>query len=629
MRTLRFGLALVAVLGWSAVVTAANAQPRLPRAIGAEAVAQIESLRAEKQSRTPRQRKISSRLLHESKQRRGLRITPRVRELRTGVSVGRDGTTLVDIDTQVTAAVLDRIDALGGRIVVAVPDQESVRARVPLDRIEQLAELSSIRSIRPAGGFMTHKVDTSEGDVAHRADLARSHFGVDGTGFGIGVLSDGVDTLAARQATGDLPPTVTVLPGQAGSGDEGTAMLEIVFDLAPGADLFFATAFNGQASFAANILALRAAGADIIVDDVAYFAEAVFQDDNVADAVDTVFADGALYFAAAGNEGSLKKGSSGVWEGGFHFSGATLGFTGDPAHDYDGMGSIMNEITDDSPFVFSLQWGEPRGEAGDDYDLYLISPDGTTIEASSTDIQDGDDDPIELISSIGADDLGSHLVIVRTSGIDRFLHLTTFRGELAFATGGQISGHTAAQGALSIAAVRASNAQGPGGTFNGNESVQTFSSDGPRRVFFAADGSFFAPMINPPTAFGGQLRDKPDLTAASCVDTSTPGFNNFCGTSASAPHAAAIAALLLQAGAARSITQSEVIAALTETALDIEAAGFDHNSGAGIVDAFAAAQQAVPTLGPIGLIALIGVIAVSGSRKTRPVGLPPNDRPNG
>ena len=98
-----------------------------------------------------------------------------------------------------------------------------------------------------------------------------SLYGVTGAGIGIGVLSNGVDTLAARQASGDLP-AVTVLPGQAGTGDEGTAMLEIVHDLAPGANLFFATASGGQAQFAANIEALCTAGAKVIVDDVFYVA---------------------------------------------------------------------------------------------------------------------------------------------------------------------------------------------------------------------------------------------------------------------------------------------------------------------------------------------------------------------
>jgi len=73
----------------------------------------------------------------------------------------------------------------------------------------------------------------SQGDVTHRADVARTTFGINGTGVKIGVLSDGVISLAASQGLGDLGP-VTILPGQAGLvGDEGTAMLEIIHDLAP------------------------------------------------------------------------------------------------------------------------------------------------------------------------------------------------------------------------------------------------------------------------------------------------------------------------------------------------------------------------------------------------------------
>ena len=129
----------------------------------------------------------------------------------------------------------------------------------------------------------TSKHNTTEGDVAHQANVARRDYRVDGTGIGIGVLSDGIDTLAARQAAGDLPERVTVLPGQAGSGDEGTAMLEIAHDLAPGAELYFAEGFySGGAQFAANIEALCEAGADVIVDDIKYFDEPAFQDGIIA-----------------------------------------------------------------------------------------------------------------------------------------------------------------------------------------------------------------------------------------------------------------------------------------------------------------------------------------------------------
>ena len=54
---------------------------------------------------------------------------------------------------------------------------------------------------------------------------------------------------------------------------KGTAMLEIVHDIAPGAQLFFATGRNGFTSFAQNIRDLRTAGCDIIIDDFFFFAE--------------------------------------------------------------------------------------------------------------------------------------------------------------------------------------------------------------------------------------------------------------------------------------------------------------------------------------------------------------------
>ena len=93
--------------------------------------------------------------------------------------------------------------------------------------------------------------------------------------------------MAAAQASGDLG-TVTVREGQSGvpASGEGTAMLEIVHDLAPGAELFYATGFGGPASFAQNIRDLRFQnGCDIIIDDVTYANESGFQDGVIAQAL--------------------------------------------------------------------------------------------------------------------------------------------------------------------------------------------------------------------------------------------------------------------------------------------------------------------------------------------------------
>jgi hypothetical protein len=578
-------LAIAALGAAAAPWLVAGALRAQPAPIGRELAAQIRGLQAEKAARSPAQRKLSSQLLYAARMRRGLPIADGVQAIRTDVEVDAAGRTLVDVRAQVTRRLLARIAALGGEEVSRVPAAGALRARLPLDALETLAAEPAVVRIRPAGRAVTRATNVSQGDVAHRADEARTAFGVDGTGIRVGVLSDGVDSLASLQASGDLPPGVTVLPGQAGSGSEGTAMLEIVHDLAPGAQLLFATAFGSQASFAANILALRAAGADVIVDDVAYFAEAVFQDDDVAAAVDAVVADGALYFTAAGNEGNLNDGTSGVWEGGFAASGDTL--SGDPVHDFGG-GVTLNEVTVDSPYAFTLHWADPLGGSANDYDLYLTNKPGTVIFAASTDVQDGNDDPYEEIGSF-ANDAGRKLLVARAAGAaNRYLHVNANRGRLALATAGQTGQHAGARGAVSVAAVDVRDAAGAGGVFAGTESVETYSSDGPRRVFFEADGTSITPGNF--SATGGELRTKPDLAAADCVATATPGFATFCGTSAAAPHAAGIAAVLLDLAA----SPGEVRSALGGSALDIEAPGPDRDAGAGIAEAVAAAAAVAP-----------------------------------
>ena len=130
--------------------------------------------------------------------------------------------------------------------------------------------------------------------------VRRSH-GVDGTGVGIGVLSSGVATLINGEAAGDLPDRVTVLPGQAGEGDEGTATLAILRDLAPGGELYFATGLGGPARFAANLEALCRAGADVIVDDLFDSQETIYQGGLMAQAVRAAVRNGCVYVSARGN----------------------------------------------------------------------------------------------------------------------------------------------------------------------------------------------------------------------------------------------------------------------------------------------------------------------------------------
>ena len=284
----RLGACALALAVWVSGITqlqAGTPEPALP----SQTQAQIDSLQAEKLSRTPAQRKLDSQLVYALKEKRQGFVSRNAISLRSSVAADQDGRLLVDINAVVSPGLLDFIKQNGGTVISSFESYHAIRALLPISALEIVAADPQVRSIRPAERAATNATTIAqEGDIAHRANQARITFPTDGSGIKIGVLSDSVDFLSDAQALGALGD-VTVLPGQGGFGTgEGTAMLEVVHALAPGSQLYFATAFSGAASFANNIRGLYAAGCRVIVDDVTYFAESPFQDGTIAQAVDEV-----------------------------------------------------------------------------------------------------------------------------------------------------------------------------------------------------------------------------------------------------------------------------------------------------------------------------------------------------
>ena len=498
---------------------------------------------------------------------------------------------LVDIKAYVSDSLVQLIIDNGGTIINKFPQYNAIRARIPITVVEAIAAHSDVKFIARAAEAVTNKLTTSEGDIAHNAPYVRSH-GYAGTGVKVGVLSDSADYLAQVQATGDLPPNVTVLQDAPGNSGEGTAIMEIVYDLAPDAPLYFATAWLGAASFASNIIALQNAGCKVIIDDVGYFNESPFQDDVISQAVRTVTQAGVSYFSSAGNDGNENAGNAGVWEGDYVDGGALATFT--HAHQF-APGVILNQILT-NPLEIDLFWSDPLGASANDYNLYVVDGSGDIID-SSTNIQNGSQDPYESIPvfTAGFDYTGYYVLIEHFSGSGRFLHLQDYRSKLQYSTHGSTKGHPTVEAAFAVSAV---SAQGRTIPFTGSESLETYTSDGPRHVFYNPDGTEITPGNL--SSSGGLLRVKPDITAADCVSVSTPGFLPFCGTSAAAPHAGAIAALFLSANP--SPTPAQIRIALTSTALPAPAF-WNEGAGYGIV----MADRALPhALTPNGLVVDFG-----------------------
>lgn len=565
--------------------------------LGENTQAQIESLLKEKAVRSKAQQRVSSQLLLVAKERReGGVANAAVPELKSTVAPeAGDGRMKVDLTADVSAELLEAIKAAGGTVLSAFPGDRAIRALLPVESVEALAERPEVQFIRPAVRALTNTGQVnSQGDVAHRANQARSNYSVSGAGIKVGVLSDSIDdsagSFAKAKASNDVTSNLTVLSGQAGSGAaEGLAMLEIVHDLAPDAQLYFATAFASEASFANNIRALANAGCRVIIDDVGYFDESPFQDGIVSKAVNDVSAKGVLYFSSAANSGNKDDSTSGTWEGDFRDGGAAPAALGESGRVHAfATGVTKNTVlSGGSSRTVNLFWSDPLGKATNDYDVFVVNSAGNVV-ASSTDTQSGTQDPYENIATVSPNQA---VVVVKYSGASRFLHLDIGRGYLTYATAGSTRGHNAA-GAANAFCVAATSAANRSSAFTGGTAnpVETFSSDGPRRIFYNADGS--AITANNFTATGGRVLNKPDLTAADGVATTLPGnsgLNPFYGTSAAAPHAGAIAALLLSYRP--SATAAQVRSALTSSCLDIEASGYDRDAGQGIVIALGALQN--------------------------------------
>lgn len=639
-----FTVLLMAGCTSSGPSSSSNPTPEAGAGLHPHAVAQIEALLAEKGTRTPSQRKIASQLLLT---KNGLPAGVDWKGYTGLISTSaRDdaGRYLLDVRGDMSPEAVARLEALGGTVTSTAASRASTRVWMNLERLDELAADPAVQSVRPALEAQTSRIDsprsalknplasreqriaamqralkqmrqhprpppapgvtpganpgsiTSEGRAAHAADRARKYFNTDGTGVKIGVLSDSDDWKEQSIATGDLPADTVTIPGQDGrpGSGEGTAMMEIVHDLAPGAQLFFASAFASPESFAENIRALRFTyHCDIIIDDILYFYESPFQDDSIAQAVDDVTADGALYFSSAGNEGSYNDGYSGTWEGDFKAGGtlATLpsGYT---VHDF-GDKVISNRIEyGGGPLV--LHWSDPGTldlpASSNDYDLFILDADLRNVAVASTDVQDGTGWPIEYL---GYNIPGNYRVVIAKgpTAQKRALHLALYGGELGLSTPGATHGHNSARDAVGTAAVDAFEASGGAFTAGPTTPVELFSSDGYRRIFH---DRFNRPLGGGLTfgSGGGELRRKPDLAAADGVSTTLPtgtGLNPFYGTSAAAPHAAAIAALVKSAIPFAS--PDRIRKSLIAGALDIEAQGADRDTGAGIASAMRSLQS--------------------------------------
>ena len=577
----------------------------------------------------------------------------------------------------VTDDTLRQLTDAGVTIEISDVARRRVQAHMPVSSLAVVAQLAAVDAIhlptyaRPRAGNVT-----SEGDAILHADAVRAQFALDGTGVRVGVLSDGIKGVFAAGcttscggvdggpiATGDLPAAIGLrtaagvlkessggivgrsfsanldlegLPPAspacsfAGAGAEGTALLEMVHDMAPGAKLTFA---NGDTDLAFNqAVNFLAASNDVVLDDIGFFGEpydgtsAVSM--NTAAALNNPDYPIRAYVTAVGNDANEHYYGAYVDSG---VDGTSISGIATPGHlhlfqrtadttDVLGLGAQpfnVIALPQNGEAAIFLTWDDPFGASANNYDMYLVQQSTGRVVARSVDVQSGRQDPSETIDYVNRGAADRFLIVVqnvRGAAQPRNLNIFSLQPECAAAgpallapprherhnyntTSRSVSAQGDAGGSpvsvIAVGAICSASASAAGAFSPSAPDESCLDTSNATPEFFSSRG---------PTLDG---RMKPDVAAIDGVVITGAGSfpKPFFGTSAAAPHLGGIAALVLQsAPCLLNRTASTVAAAsaratvrnlLVGKALALDAAP-DNVVGAGRVDAYASVHSSLP-----------------------------------
>jgi hypothetical protein len=566
-------------------------------------------------------------------------------------SLSREGERVI-LEAHFEAGALARLEALkaaGAKILVASGRYQTVALSAEPEDLQAIGAVPGLSIVVPSLRPLVYGAEGEEGEgeppvppvppnpaceggsvISQGVEqlnvpAAREHFGTLGTGVTVGVLSDSFNSATesvrggpiasdaeADELSDDLPgpgntcsgqqAPVNVIAeapepasGEAALTDEGRAMLQVVHDVAPEAELAFATAFTGELGFARNIERLAepvedgGAGAKVIVDDVAYPSEPFFQEGPIANAIRRVTEAGITYLTAAGNNNLIEAGTNheiASWERSrFHDTTCPNTLSAVEHSVREAKADCMNfsptgapdptfgiTVRGGSTLTVDLQWAEPWYGVHADLNAYLLNASGQVIEIPGRhpykNVGNGAlDEPLEYLSWKNPSSSRTEVQLV----IDRCIHncnpaasvvakprlkvalLENGFGvsatqypesdpEAGIVVGPTIFGHAGSTAAITLGAVEyTESATEP-------KEPEPYSSRGPVAHYFGpVSGTTAAAALEP-----GEAIAKPNLTATDCgattfFDEVVDGEYLFCGTSEAAPHAAGVAALMKEA----------------------------------------------------------------------------------
>ena len=476
------------------------------------------------------------------------------------------GLVTVVVETTDVAAARQAVEQGGGTVTEALPDL--LEADVPPAALEDIASASGVRLVREP--IFPQVAVESEGVVETGAGPWHTA-GWDGAGTKVAIVDGGFSGYAAKLGS-ELPASGAVSTdfsrcGGTGSSVHGTAVAEIVHDMAPAAELLLVCIEN-DVHFISALATLAAAGVDVVNGSIGFTltgrGDGSGGGSTIAGAVANLRAQGILYVASSGNYGQS------------HFHASAVG---DAAG--NGGADFVN-ISDEDSFLFavagngqafiSISW-DAWPTTRQDFDVYVGNDACGLVGEGVLDQAGGPLPPREFVAFQNCSPFPQTFELL----VDRFSGTAAPRLDLFFdGDVGEIENVTAGS-VVEPASSPAVMAVGAHCFANGVR--QPYSSQGP-----TIDG-----RIKPDIS-------GPDATTSSVYGAASGCDDGFTGTSASSPHTAGAAAVLL--GTSPNLDVAELQQLLEDKAQEAGVAGNDNQYGAGRLRMGTAGNATVPAAQP-------------------------------
>lgn len=455
--------------------------------------------------------------------------------------------------------------------------QSSIDVFFPIDKLLELNNYPDIINfVRPLyTPIQNSGVTTSQGDNAQRSNAVREAFkiqkdgeivAVDGSGIKIGVISDSYNTqpftgktrAAVDVENGDLPgpenpngfltqiDVVKDFPYGTAT-DEGRAMMQLIHDIAPGAELAFNTGVLSPRDFEIAINNLDNAGCNILVDDITFASEPMFGESRISRTIkDFTAKPGRAYFTSAGNFSDDGYQSNFVSSSSLPPTNFIPAGSSTVAHVFgnntNGTEDVFQKIqVVEGTYMLVLQWEEKMAsqQNGDgavtDLDIYLVDDYGNLLVGNNRFNPGGDPTEFLVFQATGTGE--ANILITSANGTPppglAFRYIA-FRAEgleiLEYPGAPTVTGHAMTPEVITVGAVDYRKADTP--------EVQAFSS----KAGNLSNNSLLEIDFTAPD--GGNTNVN---SIGQDISADEDDFPNFFGTSAAAPHSAAAVALMMSA----------------------------------------------------------------------------------